>query len=154
MSFIPIARVKNVACPRISRFRCSSDDYSQTPLIDLSSCKDLVEIHLSLIQLRRPSHWIEPILQTVTSTQVRKIVFDADFPSQTTEIPSGINISSWSTLDEIFLGMADALCPSDRRLELVFNALVPEVLGEFNPVYPGRFLESCRTKAMVRFERV
>lgn len=50
--------------------------------------------------------------------------------------------------------MADALSSSDGRLELVFNSLVPEVLGEFNPVYPGRFLESCRTRAMVRFERL
>jgi hypothetical protein len=111
-------------------------------------------MQLSLIQLRRPSHWIEPILQTVTSNQVRKIVFNADFPSTTADIYSGINISSWSALDAMFLGMANALCPTDGRLELVFNALAPEVLGEFNPVYPGRFLESCRTKAMVRFERI
>lgn len=130
------------------------DNISQTPLVDLSPCQGLAEMQLSLIQLRRPSHWIEPILQTVTSTRVRRITFDTDFPSTTADIDSGIDILSWSRLDTIFMNMADVLCQADGRLELVFNALVPEVLGKFNPVYPGRFLEGCRTKATVRFERI
>lgn len=141
-------------CLRHLKFLTSPDNSSTTPLVDLSPCTGLVEIQLSIVQLRRPSHWIEPILRTVTSTRVRKITFNTDSPSSTADIDVGIDTSSWSKLDAMFLRMADALCPTDGRLELVFNALIPGVLGNFNPVYPGRFLEECRTKAMVRFERI
>ena len=110
-------------------------------------------MRLSLIQLRQPSHWIEPILQTVTSTRVRKITFEADFPTTVADIDSGINISSWSRLDAVFLRMANALEQTNQKLELVFKVLTPDVLGELNPIDPGRFLEGCRTKAIVRFER-
>jgi len=130
------------------------DDISQTPLIDLSPCKGLEEMRLSLIQLRQPSHWIEPILQTVTSTHVRKITFETDFSIPPTDIDSGINISSWSRLDTIFLRMANALDPTGNKLELIFNTLTPNATGEPNPVNPGRFLEACRAKATVRFERI
>lgn len=128
------------------------DDISQIPLVDLSPCKGIEEMELSMIQLRCPSHWIEPILQTVTSTQVRKITFDADHPSTAEDIDYGIDVHAWSELDQRFLKMAKALGP-DGGLELVFNALAPNRFGEFNPVDPGRFLEECRTKAVVRFER-
>ena len=111
-------------------------------------------MELSLVRLSRPSRWIEPILQTVTSPRVRKITFIADSPSTTADINSEIDIHSWSRLDAMFLRMANLLCPTDGRLELVFDALVPEIFGDFNPIYPGRFLEECRTKAMVRFERI
>jgi hypothetical protein len=141
--------------PESHTIHTSSDDISQTPLIDLSPCKSLEEMRLSLIQLRQPSHWIEPILQTVTSTHVRKITFETDFPMITADIDSGINIPSWSRLDAIFLRMANMLDPTNEKLELVFNALVPDVPGEeLDPVDPGRFLERCRTKAIVRFERI
>lgn len=109
-------------------------------------------MELGLIQLRFPSHWIEPILQTVTSTRVRKITFDADHPSIAEDIDYEIDVHAWSGLDQIFLKMAKALGP-DGGLELVFNALVANDFGEFHPVDPGRFLEECRTKAIVRFER-
>lgn len=127
------------------------DDISQTPLVDLSPCKGIEEMELSLIQLRYPSHWIEPILQTVTSTRVRKITFDADHPTIAEDIDYGIDLHTWSELDQRFLEMAKALGP-DGGLELVFNALVKNPYGESNPVDPGRFLEECRTKAVVRFE--
>lgn len=111
-------------------------------------------MRLSLIQLRQPSHWLEPILQTVTSSLVHKITFETDFPMTATEIDSGINLQSWSRLDAIFLRMANTLDHTGQKLEIVFNALIPNVLGELNPVDPGRFLERCRTKAIVRFERL
>lgn len=111
-------------------------------------------MRLSLIQLRQPSHWIEPILLTVTSTRVHKITFETDFPTAATEIDSGVNIQSWSRLDAIFLRMANTLEQTGQKLELVFNALAPNAPGEFNPIDPGRFLEGCRTKAIVRFERI
>lgn len=50
--------------------------------------------------------------------------------------------------------MADALEQTEENLELVFNALVPNVPGELSPVDLGRFLEGCRTKAIVKLERV
>ena len=128
------------------------DEISQTPLIDLSPCKGLEEIELSLIQLRQPSHWLEPILQTVTSTRVKKITFDTDFPSAAADIDSAIDVHSWSRLDVMFLKMAHMLDPADGKLELVFNAMAPNALREFEPVDPGRFLEWCRTKAVVGFE--
>lgn len=139
--------------PGILHVRYFSDDISQTPLIDLSPCKGLEEMRLSLIQLRHPSHWIEPILQTVTSNRVRKITFETDFPIPVTEIDSGINVQSWSRLDAIFLRMANALDSTDTKLELVFNALAPNALGGHNSVDPGRFLKGCRSKATVRLER-
>jgi len=129
------------------------DDISQIPLIDLSPCKHLEEMRLSLIQLRQPSHWIEPILQTVTSPRVRKITFETDFPATPADIVLGINLESWSGLDTVFLRMANALDPIGQELELVFNALAPNISQESGSVYPGRFLEGCRTKAIVRFER-
>ena len=138
---------------KILRVRCLSDDISQTPLIDLSPCKGLEEMQLSLIQLRQPSHWIEPILQTVTSTHVRKITFEADLPMAAAEVDSGINIPSWSRLDAIFLRMANALKPTDEKLELVFSALMMNDFGEHNPAGPARFLEKCRAKAIIRFEQ-
>jgi hypothetical protein len=49
--------------------------------------------------------------------------------------------------------MANALDPTGERLELVFIALPSNDPAEFDPVDPGRFLERCRTKAIVRFER-
>ena len=131
-----------------------SDDITQTPLIDLSPCKNLEEIRLSLIQLRQPSHWIEPILLTITSTRVRKITFETDLSITAADIDSGINVLSWSRIDRIFLRMADTLDQTNEKLELVFNAMTPDVLGKSNPVNPGRFLEACRTKAVVRFEPV
>jgi len=140
--------------PEFLRIRYLLDDISQTPLIDLSPCKGLEEMRLSLIQLRQPSHWIEPILQTVTSAHVRKITFETDFPIAATDIDSGINISSWSRLDAIFLRMADTLDQTGEKLELIFNALAPNTLGELSSVDPGRFLEKCRAKATVRFERI
>jgi hypothetical protein len=120
----------------------------------LSPCTSLEEIQLSLGQLRKPSPWLEPILQTVTSTKVRKITFDTDTPSTAAGIDPEIDVHSWSRLDALFLKMADALGPTDGNLELVFNALVPDDSGEFKPVDPGRFLEWCRTKAVVRFEPI
>lgn len=110
-------------------------------------------MRLSLIQLRQPSHWIEPILQTVTSNHIHKITFETDFHISAADIDSGINIQSWSRLDGIFLRMANALDSTDRKLELVFNAL-PSASETLSPVNPGRFLEACRAKATVRFERV
>lgn len=110
-------------------------------------------MRLSLIQLRQPSHWIEPILQTVTSTRVRKITFDTDFPTSATDIDSVINLESWSRLEATFLRMAHALDSADDKLELLFHALAPKVVEESKPVDPGRFLEACRTKAIVGFER-
>jgi len=143
-----------VSCiSRILRVRYLSDDISQLPLIDLSPCKRLEEIRLSLIQLRQPSLWIEPILRTVTSARIHKITFETDFPTKATYIDSGINLESWSRLDTVFLGIAHALDSTDQKLELVFKALVPDALEEFNPVDLGRFLEGCRTKAVVRFEK-
>lgn len=109
-------------------------------------------MRLSLIQLRQPSHWIEPILQTVTSTRVRKITFDTDFPTSSTDLDSVINLQSWSRLDATFLRMAHALDSADDKLELVFHALTPKLLEEPTPVDPGRFLEGCRAKAVVGFE--
>lgn len=129
------------------------DDISETPLIDLSPCGGLEEMRLSLIQLRQPSHWIEPILRTVTSTRVRKITFDTDFPTASTDLETVINLQSWSTLDATFLRMADALDPIDEKLEVVFHALTRKPPADPKPVDPGRFLEGCRTKATVSFRR-
>lgn len=111
-------------------------------------------MQLSLIQLRQPSHWVEPILQTITSPRVCKITFETDFPIPATDVDSGINIPSWSSLDAIFLRMADTLGSTDQKLELTFKALVPKVFGESNPVDPGRFLEQCRSKVAVRLEPI
>jgi hypothetical protein len=108
---------------------------------------------LSLIQLRQPSHWLEPIFQTVTSTRVRKITFDTDFPTSITEIDKVINLRSWSELDATFLRMAHALGPIDEKLELVFRALASDAVADSKSVDPGKFLEGCRTKANVIFER-
>lgn len=129
------------------------DDISETPLIDLSPCGGLEEMRLSLIQLRQPSHWIEPILRTVTSTRVRKITFDTDFPTAATDLETVINLPSWSTLDATFLRMARALDPIDEKLEVVFHALTRKPPVDPKPVDPGRFLEGCRTKATVSFQR-
>lgn len=109
-------------------------------------------MRLSLFHLRQPSHWIEPILQTVTSNRVRKITFDTDFPTSATNMDTVINLESWTGLDTTFSRMADALDSVDDKLELVFHALAPKV-EESNPVDPGRFLEGCRTKAIVHLER-
>lgn len=110
---------------------------------------------LSLIHIRQPNRWIGEILRTITSNRVRRIIFDADFPSTATEIDSRIDLHSWSRLDAMFLTMANKLDGTDEKLEVVFNALVPNAAaGEFNPVDPGRFLERCRTKATVRFESI
>jgi hypothetical protein len=138
----------------ILRIRYLSDDVSQIPLIDLSPCKHLEEIRLSLIQLRQPSHWIEPILQTVTSAHVNKITFEADFPTVTVDIPSGVNLQSWSELDMVFLKMANTLDSTNQKLELVFKALAPSALEESGRVDLGRFLEECRARAVVKFERM
>lgn len=54
----------------------------------------------------------------------------------------------------VFLRMANALDCTNQQLELIFKALVPNAFGEFSPVDLGRFLEGCRTKAVVRFERI
>lgn len=135
-------------------FDYPSDDISELPLIDLSPCTGIEQLRLSLIQLRQPSHWIEPILQTVTSTRVRKITFDTDFPTTATDIDSVINLESWSRLDSAFLRMAQALDSADDKLELIFHALAPKVFEDSKPVNPGRFLEGCRSKAIVGFERV
>lgn len=111
-------------------------------------------MRLSLIQLRQPSHWIAPIFQTVTSNRVRKITFDTDFPTAATDIDTVINLQSWSELDAMFLRMAHALDPIDEKLELVFHALASRAVDDSKSVDPGRFLEGCRTKATVNFERV
>ena len=132
----------------------AADDISEAPLIDLSPCRGLEEMRLSLIQLRQPSHWIEPILQTVTSARIRKITFDTDFPTGATDLESVVNLQSWSRLDAAFLGMAHALDPIDEKLELVFHALAQKVPEDPGTVVPGRFLEGCRTKAAVTFQRV
>jgi hypothetical protein len=131
-----------------------TDDTSETPLIDLSPFKSLEEVTLSLVHLRKPSHWIEKILRTATSIRIRKVTFDADFPSISTELDSGINIRAWAGLDALFLKMADKLDGTGEKLEIVFNALAPNVFGEFRTVVPGRFLEKCRAKATVRFEHI
>lgn len=129
------------------------DDISETPLIDLSPCGGLEEMRLSLTQLRQPSHWIEPILRTVTSTRVRKITFDTDFPTAATDLETVVNLQSWSTLDATFLRMARALDPIDEKLEVVFRALAGKPPVDPKPVDPGRFLEGCRTKVSVSFQR-
>ena len=110
-------------------------------------------MRLGLIQLRQPSHWIEPILRTVTSTRVRKITFDIDFPTPATDLEAVINLQSWSTLDATFLRMAHALDPIDEKFEVVFHALARKPPVDPKPVEPGRFLEGCRTKATVSFQR-
>jgi len=131
-----------------------SDDTSETPLIDLAPLKGLEEIGLSLIYLKQPNHWIEAILQTVTSTRVRKITFDTDIPSAAADIGSTINLNlrSWVSLDIMFLKMASRLSGAEEKLEVVFNAVETDDPEVFNPVAVGRFLERCRTKATVRFE--
>lgn len=123
-----------------------SDETTETPLIDLSPLEDLEEVTLNLGSLKRPDKWIEGILTTVTSTQVHQITFDADHSSK---IDSSIDLPSWSRLDEIFLAMANKLDGACKKLEVIFNVLAP---GESGTVDPGRFLEKCRTKAIVRFE--
>jgi hypothetical protein len=125
-----------------------SDDYTQTPLIDLSPCKGLEEVGLSLLHLRQPDHWIEEILQTVTSNRVRKITLNADFPFFVSNVNPRIDIHSWYGLDAMFLTMANRLDGTGEKLEVVFKALAPNVVGEFNP---GWFLERCRTKVIVSF---
>ena len=110
-------------------------------------------MQIGLLRIEQPHPWIEPVLQTITSTRIRKIIFDTDLPSRPDCINSYIDSYSWSALDAIFLRMANAICPTEGRLELVFNALDARDHSDFNPVYPGLFLEGCRTKAMVRFER-
>ena len=143
----------DVSCLRNIAFSIPTDDTSETPLIDLSPFKGLEEVGLSLIHLRKPSRWIEQILRTITSTRVRKITFDADFPCSAAEIDSGIDLPSWTCLDAMFLTMANRLDGTGEKLEIVFNALNSNVIVEFRPLVPGRFLEKCRTKATVRFGR-
>ena len=77
-----------------------------------------------------------------------------DSPSIASDFHSKIDLRSWSSLDAMFLTMANALDGTNEKLEVVFNALVPEVAGEFKPVDPGGFLEMCQTKATVRLEYV
>ena len=148
MSFTPV--VPSTAF-KILLSRSIPDDTSQTPLIDLSPFKVLEVLVLSLVHLRQPNHWIEAILRTITSNRFRKVVFDADFPSLASDLDSWIDFRSWSRLDSLFLKMATALDGTGQKLEVVFNALLPMVPGEFLPVDPGRFLEKCQTKATVRF---
>jgi hypothetical protein len=148
-----VACQETVKMVKVSRIYL--DDTSETPLIDLAPLKGLEEIGLSLIYLKQPNHWIEAILQTVTSTRVRKITFDTDFPSAAADIGSTINLNlrSWSSLDLMFLKMASRLSGAEEKLEVVFNAVETDDPEVFNPVAVGRFLERCRTKATVRFER-
>ena len=122
--------------------------------LDLSPCKGIEEVKLFLEELWEPDPLIKQILETVTSSRVRKITFNVENIWTTADINTEIIPLSWIALDAIFLKMANTLCPTEGRLEIVFRIQAAQFLGDFNPGYPDWFLEGCRTKAVVRFERI
>ena len=135
-----------------SYVRCLSAPTSETVAIDLSPLEGLEEMELSLTRLEQPDDHIEKILGTVISKRVRKITLDTECISTASYNHSAIDLASWSTLDEMFLKMANTLdgeSESDAKLEVVFKVFD---LRPYGVSGDPEFLKECRAKATVGFE--
>ena len=111
--------------------------------VDLSPLRELEEVTFNCHTLDLPCRNFKPILDTVTSSSVRKITFEIHDTIRVKDI----DYSYWSDLDAVLLTMAGKLDGTGKKLEIVFEV----VRSNFKLVDPGEFLPKCRTKATVKF---